>query len=87
VKAHYDSPAGPIKTAWSVHDRSLEYRAEIPPNATATLYLPSRPTETVTVDGKPLGSKDGVRFLRFEDGAAVFALEPGSHALVSQFAE
>jgi alpha-L-rhamnosidase len=87
VKASYDSPAGLIKTAWSVHDRSLEYQAQIPPNTTATLYLPSRPTETVTVDGKPLGAKEGVRFLRFEDGAAVFALEPGNHTLISQFAE
>jgi alpha-L-rhamnosidase len=87
VKASYDSPAGLIKAAWSVHDRSLEYRAEIPPNTTATLYLPSRPTETVTVNGKPLGATDGVRFLRFEDDAAVFALEPGSHTLISQFTE
>ena len=87
VKASYDSPSGPIKTAWSVHDRKFEYRAEIPPNTTATLYLPSRPTETVSVNGKPLETAPGVRFLRFEEGLAVCTLEPGSYEFVSQFGQ
>jgi alpha-L-rhamnosidase len=87
VKASYESPAGRIKAGWNVHDRKLEYQAEIPPNTTATLYLPSRPTETVTVNGKPLESAEGVRFLGFEEGATVCALEPGSYVFESRFAE
>jgi len=87
VKASYDSPSGLIKTAWSVHDRKFEYHADIPPNTTATLYLPSRPTETLSVNGKPLEAAAGVRFLRFEEGLAVCTLEPGSYAIISQFAE
>ena len=87
VKASYASPSGLIKTAWSVHDRKFEYHADIPPNTTATLYLPSRPTETVSVNGKPLEGAVGVRFLRFEEGLAVCTLEPGSYEIISQFAE
>jgi alpha-L-rhamnosidase len=87
VRSSYASPSGLIKAAWGVHERKFEYQAEIPPNTTATLYLPSRPTETVSVNGKPLGEAPGVRFLRFEEGATVCALEPGSYAFVSQFAE
>ena len=87
VKASYASPSGLIHTAWSVHDRTFEYRADIPPNTTATLYLPSRPTETVTVNGKPLEAAPGVRFLRFEEDHTVCALEPGSYGFVSEFAQ
>jgi alpha-L-rhamnosidase len=85
VKAAYDSPTGVIRSAWSVHDRTFEYSAEVPPNTTATLYLPSRPTEKVSINGKSPEAATGAHFLRFEEGAAVYTLEPGNYEFVSQY--
>lgn len=44
VKASYHSPYGEIKSAWERIDGKVFYRATIPSNATATLYLEGKDT-------------------------------------------
>ena len=51
----------------------------IPINTTATLHVPARDGAAVTESGKPAAQAQGVRFLRMENGAAVYALGSGHY--------
>jgi alpha-L-rhamnosidase len=41
ARGHYDSPYGRIESEWHVENGKLIYIATVPPNTTATLYLPT----------------------------------------------
>jgi len=41
ARGHYDSPYGRIESEWHVENGKLIYTATVPPNTTATLYLPT----------------------------------------------
>jgi alpha-L-rhamnosidase len=51
----------------------------IPANTTATVYVPvaSKNADGVTESGKPALKADGVKFLRMENGAAVYEVGAG----------
>ena len=80
AKASYDSAYGTIVSDWSVDNNKLTYKAEIPANTTATLYLPE-PLEgkTVTESGNELTEAIGVLFKGISDGKAVYELQSGSY--------
>ena len=79
AKGHYDSVYGRIESAWKVEGRKLTYRATVPANTTATLYLPAGSVAAVKEGGKDVQQAPGVRFLRLERGKAVFTLASGAY--------
>ncbi len=79
AEGHYDSMYGRIRSAWKVEAKTLTYRATVPANTTATLYLPAPASAAVREGGKPAGEAAGVRFLRHENGRAVYQLGSGSY--------
>jgi alpha-L-rhamnosidase len=52
----------------------------IPPNTTATVYLPAADPAGITESGKPAAEAEGVKFLRMEQRAAVYEVGSGSYA-------
>ena len=87
VRAAYLAPTGMIKTEWSLNADKYLYVVTVPPNTTATLYLPSRALDAITVNQQALTQAEGVQFLRFEEGSTVCTLEPGTYHFVSQLSE
>ena len=83
VKAHYDSIRGRIVSDWRCAKNSFHLDVEIPPNTTATVYLPANQADQITEGGKPLAKVSGVRFLRREGDRAVLAVESGRFHFVS----
>lgn len=80
AKASYDSPYGMIVSDWSVTDNILTYKAVIPANTTATLYLPQAiEGKSVTESGNDLDNAEGVLFKGNVDGKAVYELQSGSY--------
>jgi alpha-L-rhamnosidase len=77
AEGFYDSMYGRIRSAWKLDGKTLTYRATVPANTTATLYLPA--SGPITESGKPVASGAGVTFLRQENGKAVFTLKSGSY--------
>ncbi len=57
----------------------------IPTNNTATVFIPAASAEPVTEGGKPAAQSSGVKFLRRENGRAVFKIESGAHTFGSRF--
>jgi hypothetical protein len=48
VKAGYESLYGPILSEWEIKGTKFQLRTSVPPNTTATLYLPANSNESVT---------------------------------------
>jgi len=79
AEGHYDSVYGRIRSAWKVEGGTLRYRASVPANTTATLYLPAPSAQAVREGGKPAHESAGVTFLRMETGKAVYRLTSGDY--------
>jgi len=83
AEGHYDSMHGRIESAWKVEGKALTYRCTVPANATATLYLPAAAAATVKEGGKDAGAAKGVKFVKFENGKAVYTLASGAYVFTS----
>jgi alpha-L-rhamnosidase len=79
AEGHYDSMYGRIESGWKLAGKTLSYRATVPANTTATLYLPAADPKAVREGGKPAGEARGVTFLRHENGKAVYRLASGTY--------
>jgi alpha-L-rhamnosidase len=84
AQAAYESPAGHIESAWQVDRKHFRLNATIPPNTTATIYLPASAPDQVTEGGLPAARSPGVSLLRSEDGTVVFSVGSGRYQFESQ---
>ncbi|MFG2890972.1 alpha-L-rhamnosidase [Streptomyces sp. NPDC048248] len=71
AEARFDSVRGPITTRWTTGDEGFRLTVEIPANATAEVWVPTDKTSEAT--------HGGTKFLRTEDGCAVYAATSGTH--------
>jgi alpha-L-rhamnosidase len=79
AKGYYESLYGKIESDWSIDEGTLTYRATVPANTSATLYLPATSAESVMRDGKKIKNERGLKFVKFENGKAVYELQSGSY--------
>ena len=83
VKASFDSVRGKIVSEWKRDDKKFTLDVTIPPNTTATVYVPAKSADAVTESGNPAAQSPGVKFLREENGCAVFEIGSGKYEFVS----
>ena len=83
VKCGYDSIHGKIVSNWRRDGDKLTMEVTIPINTTAVVYVPAKDAAEVTESGKSAGKMAGVRFLRVQDGAAVYAVGSGAYQFQS----
>jgi alpha-L-rhamnosidase len=83
AEGYYDSMYGRIHSAWKVEGKTLTYRATVPANTTATLYLPAPSPDAVNEGGKPAKAAVGVTLVRQDGGKAVFQLKSGNYVFTS----
>ena len=79
VKAHHDSPYGRIAVKWNRQPDRFTMDVAIPPNTTATVYVPTSRPDDVTESGKPIREADGLKFQRAERGCAVLEVQSGRY--------
>lgn len=86
VKATHESGYGLIRSEWQrTDDGRVSYKATVPANSTATLYLPVLSgNDEITESGKALEEAEGVTFKGIEDGKAVIGLESGSYEFTTE---
>lgn len=85
AKASYDSARGKITSHWKHDGSQFTLEVEIPPNTTATVYLPAKPGTQIRESGKPLSQITGVKFLRDEPDRKVLTIESGRYIFASKF--
>ncbi len=76
VKCSYQSPYGKIGSNWRVEGSSFKWNVTVPPNSTATIYVPGK---NVTEGGLAAAEAKGVTFLRRENNKAVYEVESGEY--------
>ncbi len=69
---------------WNRKGDKFKLAITIPPNTTGTVYVPAKSADRVTESGKPAAQSPDVKFLRIQDGCAVFAVEPGEYEFESK---
>ena len=85
AKASYNSIRGEIVSHWDRSAGVFTLSVTIPPNISATVFVPGKSGEAVTESNRPATRSKGVRFLRMENGYAVFAVESGKYEFESRY--
>jgi hypothetical protein len=80
VKASYNSIYGKIESYWTVTNGKRTLNVAIPANTTAVVYVPAQAGAQVTESGKPASHALGVKYLRWENGAAVYEIASGRYS-------
>jgi len=83
----FDSIHGLIVSNWKRDGDKLTMDVTIPINTTATVYVPvaAKDAAGVMESAKPAAKAKGVKFLRMENGAAVYEVGSGSYKFLSFF--
>ncbi|MDC2945812.1 family 78 glycoside hydrolase catalytic domain [Streptomyces heilongjiangensis] len=71
---------GRLSSKWSTGDGAFGLKVTVPVNTVAEVHVPTRTRWAVTEGGRPADAAKGVRFLRVEDGAAVFEVGSGTYS-------
>ncbi len=83
VKAEHESMYGAIKSAWRIRGDKFRLQVTIPPNTTATVYVPCDKQTFVTEGPDYIHSGEHVRFLRLEGDYVVFDVGSGTYEFTS----
>ena len=81
AKTSYASIRGEIASEWKKDGDAMTYTFTVPVNTTATVELAAKDAQDITESGKPAREAAGVKFLRSENGAAVFEVQSGTYAV------
>jgi hypothetical protein len=85
ANTHYDSIHGPISTHWQRNAGEFALQVTIPANTTATVFMPVREGGAVKESGVRADKSPGVKYLRTEQGRAVYAVDAGEYNFQSEF--
>jgi alpha-L-rhamnosidase len=85
ANGRYDSIRGAIVSDWKFENGQFTLNVTVPPNTTATVYVPAKNPDNVTEAGKPATDSPGVKFVRFQDGSAVFNVASGTYQFQAAF--
>ncbi len=83
VKASHHSLYGIISSSWKRESGRFTLEVTIPPNTTATVFVPASDAAQVLESGRPANDSKPLRFLRTEDGNAVFEAGSGHYSFRS----
>ena len=84
VKCAYDSVRGSISSDWKREGVAFQWTVTIPASTTATVFVPASRPESVTESGLEAAKSPHVRFIRREDGRAVYEIDSGTYQFASE---
>jgi hypothetical protein len=83
LDAHCDTIRGRIGSSWKIDGDRLRLFVTIPPNTSASVWVPAKESGAVTESDRPADQAPGVKFVGMNDGAAVYEVGSGRYAFVS----
>ena len=84
VNAKHQSPYGEIISHWQMRGTVFDWQITVPPNSTATVFMPAKDIQSVTESGLPAMSFIGGSFIRFDGDCAVFEVKSGQYHFVAK---
>ena len=82
VKATHRSPYGLISSEWRRERGHFDWQVTLPPNTTATVYVPASSLDSVTEGHRPVIQAKGVNRSGYETGAAVLEIASGHYHFI-----
>jgi alpha-L-rhamnosidase len=79
ARASYESVYGRVATEWRLEGGGLALKVMVPPNTTATVYVPGAASSSVTEGGIAVDRAPGVRLLRREGTSSVYGVGAGAY--------
>ena len=79
-----ESPYGTIRSSWKKEGGKFVWQVTIPSNTTATVHVPATGVPGVSESGKLAEQAAGVKFLRMENGAAIYEVGSGKYEFVAK---
>jgi alpha-L-rhamnosidase len=83
ARGEYQSVHGAIHVDWKKSDGRFTLKVAIPIDTTAEVYMPTPDANSVTEGGQAVAGRAGVRYLKQQDGAAVYQVESGRYEFSS----
>lgn len=83
AQAEYNSIHGKIFSGWNFKGGKITMNITVPPNTTAVVFVPGTDASKITESGKPAAESEGIKFLRTENGTAVFEVSSGTYVFTS----
>ncbi|TWT83654.1 Bacterial alpha-L-rhamnosidase [Planctomycetes bacterium CA13] len=80
----YDSIRGMIESQWKRSADGIELNVTIPANTTATVHVPTTDARIVREGDSVAAQAAGVKYLRSEDGYAVYAVGSGEYSFTAE---
>jgi alpha-L-rhamnosidase len=74
---------GLIKSNWKNSNTTFEWEISIPPNSSAVIYVLCKSVNDITESGQSLTGKEGIQFIKWENGAAVLEVGSGHYQFKS----
>lgn len=75
----YHSMYGTITSEWKMEGNVFDLHTSIPPNTTATLYLPAVAVNTITENGIDINEQQDIKLVGYENGRALVKLGSGDY--------
>ena len=85
AKVRHDSLYGAIESDWRVESGRFHWQISLPPNTTATIYVPAKDYRAVQQGGQPVEGQPGLTYTRTENGRAIYEIESGAYDFQSTF--
>ena len=79
VRCAQETAYGRLASEWSIRPSLATLKVEIPVNTTAIIRLPDSDGTAVKESKRPAAKAPGVRFLRVENGAALYSVGSGAY--------
>ena len=83
VRAEYRSIQGAIKVDWTQQEGKFTLKVTVPANTTSLVYVPASDPDKVLEGGKSAKLVEGIKYLKTEDGCAVFEVGSGDYIFES----
>ncbi|MBC8353992.1 MAG: family 78 glycoside hydrolase catalytic domain [Planctomycetes bacterium] len=85
TRASHVSVYGKIVSDWKLADGKIHWRVVVPPNATATAYIPTTSSNLVRESGEPIDQTPGIQLIELRTNAAIVELGSGAYDFTAPF--
>lgn len=85
VNASFESLYGLITSYWKYEKGLFKWHITIPPNTTATVYIPTNDVASLKEGGRSINNIPNVKYTGIQKGAAVYEIGSGSYKFSSAF--
>lgn len=83
ARAALETMHGRVVSAWRIDDHCFTWEIVVPPNTTATAYVPVPEGTPVRESGVPAEEAEGVTFVQRDEETAIYRLASGAYTLTA----